>query len=102
MMQSNGSIELVASLDVGVKRSEPLRMARKQVLTVIDLRHGTQIGKQIKVTTPELWVRSDTELKKAIKAEGTVRPPTHNYAKINSACKAIGWQNVAFTREWLE
>ncbi len=76
-------------------------MARKQVLTVIDLRSGAQVGKSIKVSTPSLWARSDTELKAAIKTAGNKPPPvTRNYTKIKSDCTAIGWAHIGFTREW--
>jgi hypothetical protein len=83
-----------------MRKLRALDMAKVQVLTAIDLRSGATVGRPIKVRTPELWIRSDTELKAAFKVAGRRANPSPNYAEIRRTGELIGWENVGFTREW--
>ena len=68
------------------------------LLQAIDLRNGNHIGKPVEVHKEELWMRSDSQCRQAIKKAGA--KASGNHKDIRVGADAVGFENVGFKREW--
>jgi len=77
---------------------EHITEGKIQVVTPLNLKTGKVFGKSWRVSAPNLWTRSDAEMKYDIRRAAS-RPG--KYRDIRLACEAVGWDNVVFRREWM-
>lgn len=71
-----------------------------QLVTPIDLRTGEDLvsGKGWTVSKAELWSRTDSELRSAIKRAGSKSGSKDKTIRL--AAERVGYENVGFKREW--